>query len=231
MVHVKAMGRPEITGELRKRLNDIKQSFYSRCYHEYNPKYKNYGGRGVTVAPEWHRLKGFLEDFDSLPGWNEEDFLAGNLQLDKDIKVRDSKIYSKDTCMWVTPEENVKVKPSYQRSIIGVNEFGDKYEFYNQREFAKEHPEIKSPQQIGATCKGNRPYYNGWYFYYKGEQPNPPLVYEITKGSERFCSFRQRTVERYIRDDMPVGKISRMVNKNFKRELEGWAVSWYLLPC
>ena len=87
MVHRKAMARPELDHLLRKRLTNIKNSMIQRCYDENHKKFKNYGGRGVTVDKKWHRLKGFLEDFDSIDGWDEEEFLNRRLQLDKDTKI------------------------------------------------------------------------------------------------------------------------------------------------
>src|SRR6201999_954415 len=36
-----------------------------RCENPNAPKYKNYGGRGITVCERWHSLPLFLEDVES----------------------------------------------------------------------------------------------------------------------------------------------------------------------
>jgi len=232
MVHRKAMARPDVEGKMRYKLQSIKNRMNAVCYNKNNPKYKNYGGRGVTVCEKWHRLKGFLDDFDEIDGWNEEAFMAGRLQLDKDIKIEGNKIYSKETCMWVSPEDNVKVKPSYQRKYVGVRVDGLRKEFSNCTEFAKDYPEIKSPTEIGVVARGDKKFYNGWYFYHQGDEPNPPIVYMAKRGDETIVSFYQTVVEKQINPKAPTGVISKMkTGQNTSREFEGWCISWYTLPC
>lgn len=229
MVHKKAIARPEITGAKRKKLQNIKSRLMQFCYNENSHKYKNYGARGVKVDPKWHNFKGFLEDFDSIDGWDEDEFMKGNLQLDKDLKYKGNKLYSKDTCMWVTPEENVKVKPSYQRDIVGVNIHGEVEEFSNLTEFAKEHEGLNGVS-IMRACKGEQPYHFDWYFYYADEKPNPPLVYEASKEGKVLKSFKQADLERKIADDLPSGTISGIVTRGRKNNIRGWKVNWYTLP-
>ena len=70
------------------RCNNPKQ----KCYH-------NYGGRGITVCPEWMQFEAFLRDMGERPGlgyWldridNEEGYRPGN-------------------CRWVTPKESQRNK-------------------------------------------------------------------------------------------------------------------------
>lgn len=33
----------------------------ARCYNPKNPRYRRYGGRGITVSAEWHDIKAFIK--------------------------------------------------------------------------------------------------------------------------------------------------------------------------
>lgn len=38
-----------------------------RCYHENNPSYDLYGGRGIQVCERWHDVSNFIEDMGEKP--------------------------------------------------------------------------------------------------------------------------------------------------------------------
>jgi hypothetical protein len=61
-----------------------------RCENKNNAKYKNYGGRGITVCERWHKFENFYKDMGEKPE---------GLQIDR-IDV--NKGYYKDNCRWVT---------------------------------------------------------------------------------------------------------------------------------
>lgn len=166
---------------LYKRLRSIKDNMMARCYNPNNPKYINYGAKGVTVDKKWHKLEGFIEDADKIDGWDEDKFIRGELQLDKDLKIKGNKVYSKDTCTWVTQDQNVKVKPNAQREIVGISPDGEVYTFANQTEFAKEHNLYRVC--IHDCLTGKAKTHKGWLFYYKGEKPKRrELFIAIKKG-------------------------------------------------
>ena len=95
------------SSELHKRVARLWRDMIRRCYDENDPKYKNYGGNGVTVCKEWMNLSGFWNDIQQLENYghwkNGEDY-----QLDKDIRKHSNKVYSKDTCKFVTKHENAR---------------------------------------------------------------------------------------------------------------------------
>ena len=86
----------------------------ARCYNDKNTVYKYYGAKGVKVSSRWHCYTNFAKDIKELPGWDEEKFRSGELQLDKDKLQQDipksKMVYSKETCYWLTPKENNKYK-------------------------------------------------------------------------------------------------------------------------
>lgn len=65
----------------------------SRCTNPRVPHWKNYGGRGITVAPEWSRFENFLRDMGQAPD---------DLSLDR---IDNFKGYCKANCRWATRRE------------------------------------------------------------------------------------------------------------------------------
>lgn len=79
-----------------------------RCYDSTAPFYKWYGARGVTVCDRWKRFDLFLEDAPNIPGYNKDKIDDGTLELDKDLIDPSQKIYSLETCSFVTHRENLE---------------------------------------------------------------------------------------------------------------------------
>ena len=64
-----------------------------RCLCKNNPVYKYYGGRGITICPEWLIFENFYNDMGDKPK---------NKSLDR---IDNNKGYYKDNCKWSTPKE------------------------------------------------------------------------------------------------------------------------------
>ena len=100
-------------------------SMFNRCYnkkyHEIYPAYI-----GTTIDEEWHDYQVFakwaIENIYSIP--NEK------LYLDKDILVKNNKVYSADRCCFVPREINnlfTKHDKSRGQNVIGVSYRNNKY--------------------------------------------------------------------------------------------------------
>lgn len=72
---------------------DMLKRCYSTKYKERNPTYK-----GCTVSDDW-------QTFTSFKSWMEKQDLEGK-QLDKDLLFEGNKVYSPETCVFVTPMVN-----------------------------------------------------------------------------------------------------------------------------
>lgn len=82
-----------------------------RCYLETSPDYHRYGAKGVTVCDRWLRFDNFAEDVKSLEGY--EDWINNKqYALDKDKKAikGQPKIYSPETCCFLSFSENSKIR-------------------------------------------------------------------------------------------------------------------------
>jgi len=85
-------------GAARTPLYKVWQAMKDRCLNPANPRYADYGGRGITVAPEWMDFAKFRDDM-GLP------------QLDLSLDRRDNDgPYCKDNCRWATRSQQQRNK-------------------------------------------------------------------------------------------------------------------------
>ena len=70
-----------------------------RCENPKNPKFQYWGGRGVSVCPEWRTNFPAFYEWALAHGWSP------GLQLDRD---NSDKNYSPDNCQWLTSSAHSK---------------------------------------------------------------------------------------------------------------------------
>ena len=83
------------------RLYNIYNGMKARCYNPKSHKYKNYGGRGVTICNDWLGKNGFI----NFKNWAFANGYQNNLTIDR-INVNGN--YEPDNCRWadITTQEN-----------------------------------------------------------------------------------------------------------------------------
>ena len=114
------------------------QGMLSRCYNLKSKKFKTYGARGVSVCDRWLCFEHFLHDFPLLDGYDENNI--ENLELDKDIKISNNKIYSPKTCILVSQAENTAERTERNnKKFIATSPDGKVYKSNNQTKFAEKH--------------------------------------------------------------------------------------------
>lgn len=74
-----------------------------RCNNPKHKDYKNYGGRGITVCPEWDDFWQFVEDMGERPEGCSID------------RINNDGGYSKDNCRWATRLQQAANKRPYPK--------------------------------------------------------------------------------------------------------------------
>jgi len=147
----------------------IWKSMLTRCYNKIHPTYERYGEKGVTVCQEWLCFENFIKDIKQIEEYNEKLFNEHLLQLDKDIKQMGSnnKVYSKDTCIWVTNYINCNFTNKL-KEIIAISPSNESFTFTNVREFCRQNDLINS--NVSDCLKGKRKQHKGWTFKFSDRE-------------------------------------------------------------
>lgn len=129
------------THRMRKtRIYDIYANMKQRCENPNNPRYKSYGGRGISVCPEWLGKQGVQNfiDWSMTNGYNDE------LTLDR---IDNNKGYYPDNCRWTTQE----IQRNNQRKSIWIEIIGIKKTLKQWTEFMEwEYGKYNARHRRGA---------------------------------------------------------------------------------
>lgn len=93
------------------------RNMLDRVYNTSRHNYINY--ENVSICERWHCYEYFADDVPHLEGFNQTLLNEGMIQLDKDLATENAKVYSPETCGWLTPEENNKLRDTstYRRHL------------------------------------------------------------------------------------------------------------------
>lgn len=86
-------------GMSQTRTYKIWKGMRGRCFNNHNPKYKDYGGRGITVCDRWKSFQKFIEDMGEAPD---------ECSIDRYPDVNGN--YDPDNCRWATYKEQGETK-------------------------------------------------------------------------------------------------------------------------
>lgn len=154
--------RPQ--GVRNSRLYHIYYGMLQRCFNCNNPRYQNYGGRGISVATEW------VDSFESFKEWSLRNGYTENNGLSID-RINNDDNYSPENCQWIPISENTakgnvgKVKnKSKLKDMFAVSPTGEKIAIDNISKFSSKYGLNSS--SVGAALRGyGSPNYRGWTFH------------------------------------------------------------------
>ena len=121
-----------------KRLYEIYHGIKKRCYNKNCDRYKDYGGRGISMCDEW-----LNNGVDSFIDWAFANGYADNLTIDR---IDNDGNYEPTNCRWVTNKENclnkretlyVEYKGVRKPLRIWCDELGLKYDSMHDRIFCR----------------------------------------------------------------------------------------------
>ena len=107
-------GNNKTHGLRSHRLYHTWNSMIQRCTNPNHNKYKDYGGRGITVCEEWLDVKNFIE-------WCDQTYIEG-MTLDRIDN--NNKGYNPDNCRWASKSEqaiNRRMKSINTSGYTGVS--------------------------------------------------------------------------------------------------------------
>lgn len=144
------------------------KSMMERCYREKNKDYKSYGAKGCVVCDKWHNFQNYVEEVSKIEGFNKDKIIKNEIELDKDTKVKNNKIYSLETCIWLNKKENNKhhaIKQFENHIIIDTFE-SILYYVENMDEFTKNNYWINK-SGLRTARKNKTLYKKRWYILYE----------------------------------------------------------------
>lgn len=105
------------------RLRVIYGGMMQRCYNKNSESYRNYGGRGIKICPEWH-------DRDKFIKWALNNGYSDDLTIDR-IDVNGN--YEPSNCRWadwITQAKNRRPKEEWKERERAFEYNGMKYHMY-----------------------------------------------------------------------------------------------------
>ena len=101
-----------------------------RCNNPKHKSYKDYGGRGITICPEW------TNDYTKFRDWALSNGYQEGLEIDREDNDGN---YEPKNCRWVTHKENCNNRRGKKLYLEKVNEIRKLYATgnYTQKELAE----------------------------------------------------------------------------------------------
>lgn len=93
--------RNPVSDKTNRSLYDIRKKMIQRCTDPSFERYKDYGGRGISICQEW------LEDFDLFADWAKDNGYQKGLTIDR---IDNDGDYEPSNCRWITKKEQNRNK-------------------------------------------------------------------------------------------------------------------------
>ena len=118
-------------GETDTKLYYVWCTIKNRCLNSKSEDYKNYGGRGITICPEW------TNDYIKFRDWALSNGYKEGLQIHRE----DDENYEPNSCKWVTSAENNRHKRNNKFTLEIIKEIRILWFIgnYTQKELAEKY--------------------------------------------------------------------------------------------
>ena len=150
-------------GQTHTRLFKIWARIKVRCYNKTNPRYNDWGGRGIIVCDEWR------DNFKIFQDWAFNNGYSDNLSIDR---IDNDGNYEPNNCRWATKE----VQARNTRKIWRSNTSGYRGVYVSKNKFKS------------LICVDKKPIYLG-LFNTKLEAAQAYDNYVIINGLEHTLNF------------------------------------------
>ena len=120
-------------GEKGIRLYSIWVNMKQRCSNLKHKSFKNYGGRGIAICPEW------AESYIKFRDWSLNNGYADNLTIDR---INPDGNYESSNCQWILGKENSrKQRTNKIKGLEMANEIRALYNsgYYTQKDLAEKY--------------------------------------------------------------------------------------------
>lgn len=155
-------------GLSRTKLYSVYANIKYRCYNRNHHEFHNYGGKGIKMCEEWLGDSGF----ETFRDWAIKAGYKDGLTIDR---IDSDKNYEPSNCQWITRSENTikSNKISQHRKAnkgryYGIDPDGNKYEFDNASQFAREHG--LNAGCVRAVANGEKHTHKKWVFGFVSEE-------------------------------------------------------------
>ena len=132
--HNKGINNPNYKdGRSQEKLYHILASIKDRCSNFNSKDFIYYGGRGISVCPEW------TNDYAKFRDWALENGYQEGLEIDREDTNGN---YSPENCRWIIHEENMRnIRYSKIENIEQANEIRTLYNsgYYTQKQLAEKY--------------------------------------------------------------------------------------------
>jgi len=124
------------------------RSMIQRCYDKKCKSYAFYSD--CAVHSEWHNFQVFAR-------WYCDNHIKG-YHLDKDLLFKGNRLYSKNTCAFITPQKNIALAHQQTHSFISPD--GTKVRFTNLNRFCEDNGLCRI--NMSRVKHGHRRSHKGW---------------------------------------------------------------------
>lgn len=157
-------GEFTFTGDINnRRILKIWIKMNSRCYKEYDKQYFRYGGRGISIHPDWQKSNKY--GFINFANWSFENGYDDKLTIDR---TDNNGNYEPSNCRWVDMKTQSNNRRS-NRAVVLIDDDNKVIKRFHNGVEAAEYYNI-DPRLISNCCRRKHKCYKLYKFRYADDE-------------------------------------------------------------